>query len=49
MENSITLKIKTKIKLEKYPSGYTKEQIKNGEVKPIEVVEIEDGFNKENK
>ena len=34
--------VKAIIKIEKYPDGVTQEQIDNGEVEPIEVIESED-------
>ncbi|MCF8012393.1 MAG: hypothetical protein K9L56_14060 [Clostridiales bacterium] len=43
-ESKVPVSMKATLKLEKYPEGTTKEQIKNGEVEPIEVQLSEDEF-----
>jgi hypothetical protein len=42
--SSIPLSVKATLKIEKYPEGTTDEQIKNGEIKPTEVIVSKDDF-----
>jgi len=43
MNNEITgIKMKATVKLERYEDGVSEEDIKNGLVKPIEVIEYEE-------
>jgi hypothetical protein len=42
INEGLNFKIKATVKLEKYADGVTEEDIKNGLVKPIEVIEYEE-------
>ena len=42
--SGMPVQMKAIIKIEKFPDGVTKEQIEQGLVEPLEVVESEDNF-----
>lgn len=46
-KSSMPINMKAILKIEKYPEWVTEEQIKQGLVQPIEVVESEDKFEME--
>lgn len=44
-KSNVSINVKATLQIAKYPDWATEEDIKNGRVQPLEIVESEDNFN----